>query len=137
MRIFFTLSTWKLASSQNTENILYYVKSRGNENSYVFNYVYDKLKKPRKASDHQWNKKLGRAERIRNEDGKILYFDVWENKADNYLNLNTIKIKINGEYFYLDIHDDREGSFIEVPALRGTEKENYVTQKPEAILQRN
>jgi len=46
---------------------------------------------------------------VRNNEGKIEYFDIAEQKADN---------------------------FIEVPALRGSEKIGYPTQKPEAIIER-
>lgn len=63
----------------------------------------------RKASKHVFNPVTKKAERVRNSDGKIEYFDIAEQKADN---------------------------LIEVPALRGSEKIGYPTQKPEAILER-
>ncbi|MCK4257129.1 site-specific DNA-methyltransferase [candidate division WOR-3 bacterium] len=91
---------------QNTENILWYAKHKG---SHIYNEVYEKLDKPRKASMHQWNEKMGKAERIRDKDGKIRYFLVYEEKADN---------------------------FIEVPAIRGDSKTGFQTQKHDMIFKR-
>ncbi|MFH0943201.1 MAG: DNA methyltransferase [Candidatus Beckwithbacteria bacterium] len=121
---------------QNTENIYYYVKERGDNNSYTFNYVYEKLDNSRKGSKHQWNEDLKKAERVRDENGKIIYFDIWENKADNLLNLKDIKLNLNGKSIILKIYDDNGSSFVEVPAIRGSEDTDYNTQKPEEILQR-
>jgi adenine specific DNA methylase Mod len=50
---------------------------------------------------------------------------VWENKVDNLYNEDSYQI-----------YDDTNGTFIEVPALRGTEKLGYATQKAEALLER-
>ena len=91
---------------QNTESILYYAKNKGH---HIYNEVFDKLDKARTASKHEWNEELGKAQRIRNESGKIEYFDVWENKVDN---------------------------FIEVSAIRGDDKTGYPTQKDDKILDR-
>ncbi len=91
---------------QNTENIYWYVK---NKKDCIYNEVYEKLDKPRTASKHIFNSKTGKASRVRDENGKIQYFEVWENKVDN---------------------------FIELPALRGNEKVDYPTQKPEKLLER-
>jgi len=91
---------------QNTENVYYYVK---NQKEAQYNEVYEKLDKPRIASKHVFDSKTGKASRVRDEDGKIKYFEVWENKVDN---------------------------FIEIPALRGDEKVGYPTQKCEKLLER-
>lgn len=91
---------------QNTENIFYYAK---NKQGAIYNEVYEKLEKPRIASKHVFDSKTGKASRVRDEEGKIKYFEVWENKVDN---------------------------FIEVAALRGDEKVGYPTQKPEGLLER-
>ena len=91
---------------QNTENIYYYVK---NQKKAPYAEVFESLEKPRIASKHTFDSKIGKASRVRDEDGKIKYFEVWENKVDN---------------------------FIEIPALRGNEKAGYPTQKPEALLER-
>lgn len=91
---------------QNTENIYYYVK---NKDEAIYNEVYEKLDVPRTASKHVFDSKTGKASRVRDENGKIQYFEVWENKVDN---------------------------FIEIAALRGDEKVGYPTQKPEALLER-
>jgi DNA modification methylase len=91
---------------QNTENIFYYVKNR--EQS-IYHEVFEKLDQPRTASKHVFDSKTGKASRVRDENGKIQYFEVWENKVDN---------------------------FIEVPALRGDEKLGYPTQKAEGLLER-
>ena len=91
---------------QNTENIYYYVKNKAQT---VYNEVYERLDTPRTASKHVFDSKTGKASRVRDENGKIQYFEVWENKVDN---------------------------FIEIPALRGDEKLDYPTQKPEKLLER-
>ncbi len=91
---------------QNTENVFYYVKNR--EKS-IYHEVFEKLDQPRTASKHVFDSKTGKASRVRDENGKIQYFEVWENKVDN---------------------------FIEVPALRGDEKIGYPTQKAEGLLER-
>lgn len=91
---------------QNTENIFYYVK---NKEKAVYNEVFEKLDTPRIASKHQFDSETGKASRVRDENGKIQYFEVWENKVDN---------------------------FIEIPALRGDEKIGYPTQKAEVLLER-
>lgn len=64
---------------------------------------------PRRASKHIFNSKTGKAERLRNANGEIDYFTISEQKADNYM---------------------------EVAALRGSEKIGYPTQKSEDILER-
>jgi site-specific DNA-methyltransferase (adenine-specific)/adenine-specific DNA-methyltransferase len=94
---------------QNTESIFYYAKSKGN---HIWNHVYEEIEDPekyRRASKHVWNAERGKAERLRDENGKIIYFEVKENKADN---------------------------FIELPALRGEKKVGYPTQKHEKLLER-
>jgi DNA modification methylase len=90
---------------QNTESILSYAKVRY---SHTWNAVIIPAE-PRRASKHVFNPITKKAERVRNAEGKIEYFDLAEQKADN---------------------------FIEVPALRGSEKIGYPTQKPKAILER-
>ncbi|MFQ5779223.1 MAG: DNA-methyltransferase [Nitrospiria bacterium] len=90
---------------QNTEPILSYAKVRY---QHIWNDVIIPAE-PRRASKHVFNSKTGKAERVRNKEGKIEYFTIAEQKADN---------------------------FMEVPALRGKEKIGYPTQKPESILER-
>jgi adenine-specific DNA-methyltransferase len=94
---------------QNTENILFYSKNKG---EHVWNETTEPIKDPNKyrtASKHVWNSDTGKADRLRNENGEIEYFEVTEYKPDN---------------------------FIEVPALRGDKKLGYPTQKHEEILDR-
>lgn len=91
---------------QNTENIFWYVK---NKEQCIYHEVFEKLDEPRTASKHVFDSKTGKASRVRDENGKIQYFEVWENKVDN---------------------------FIEIPALRGDEKVDYPTQKPEKLIER-
>jgi len=91
---------------QNTENIYYYVKD---QKKAKYNEVFERLDEPRTASKHTFDSKTGKASRVRDENGKIQYFEVWENKVDN---------------------------FIEIPALRGDEKVGYPTQKSEKFLER-
>ena len=90
---------------QNTEPLLSYTKIKY---KHTWNDVIIPAT-PRRASMHVFNPVTKKAERVRNSEGKIEYFDISEQKADN---------------------------FIEVPALRGSEKIGYPTQKPEAILER-
>lgn len=92
---------------QNTEGIYFYTKQA--ESEYIFNDVMYKLEEPRMASKHTFDSKTGKASRVRNADGKIEYFEIWENKADN---------------------------FLEVPALRGNNKIGYATEKHPLILER-
>jgi len=108
---------------QNTESIFFYVKNKGS--NYTWNEVFDKLDTPRIASKHQWNAETGKAERLRDDSGKIQYFEVWENKVDNLLNLQS-----------LHYCDDSTGTFVEIAAIRGDEKIGYPTQKSELILER-
>ncbi|HMS31977.1 MAG TPA: site-specific DNA-methyltransferase [Candidatus Saccharibacteria bacterium] len=91
---------------QNTESIFFYTKDKSKS---IYNEVYEKLDTPRTASKHVFDSKTGKASRVRDENGKIAYFEVWENKVDN---------------------------FIEIPALRGDEKVGYPTQKAEILLER-
>ncbi len=94
---------------QNTETVYYFAKNKG---SHIWNEVYEPIKDPSKyrtASKHVWNPETGKAERQRDEDGNIQYFEVNEYKADN---------------------------FIELPALRGDKKVGYPTQKHEDLLER-
>lgn len=91
---------------QNTENIFYFVK---NKEKALYNEVFEKLDEPRTASKHHFDSETGKASRVRDENGKIQYFEVWENKVDN---------------------------FIEIPALRGDQKVGYPTQKAEILLER-
>lgn len=63
----------------------------------------------RTASKHVWNAETGKAERLRDENGDIAYFEGTEYKPDN---------------------------FMEVPALRGDKKVGYPTQKHEELLER-
>lgn len=90
---------------QNTEPLLSYAKIRY---SHTWNDVIIPAA-PRRASKHVFNPLTKKAERVRNSEGKIEYFDIAEQKADN---------------------------FIEVAALRGSEKIGYPTQKPRDILER-
>lgn len=108
---------------QNTESIFFYVKNKNS--NYCWNEVFEKLDQPRIASKHTWNKETGKAERLRDENGEIQYFEVWENKVDNLLTLNEL-------YQY----NSDNGTFIEVAALRGDSKVGYPTQKSEIILER-
>jgi adenine specific DNA methylase Mod len=94
---------------QNTETVFYYAKDKGN---HIWNIVYEKIKNEdgyRTTSKHVWDPVTGKAQRLRDENGKIVYFEVTENKADN---------------------------FIELPALRGDKKFGYPTQKHEDLLER-
>jgi len=94
---------------QNTETVFYYAKNKG---THIWNIVYEKIKNEegfRTASKHVWDPVTGKAQRLRDENGKIVYFEVTENKADN---------------------------FIELPALRGDKKVGYPTQKHEDLLER-
>jgi DNA modification methylase len=94
---------------QNTETIYFYAKNKG---KHIWNEIYEPIKDPakyRKASKHQWNNETGKAERMRDSDGNIQYFEVTEYKPDN---------------------------FIELPALRGDQKVGYPTQKHEDLLER-
>src|SRR3989338_3098749 len=94
---------------QNTETVFYYAKNKG---EHIWNIVYEKIKNEdgfRTASKHVWDPITGKAKRLRDENGKIVYFEVTENKADN---------------------------FIELPALRGDKKVGYPTQKHEDLLER-
>lgn len=91
---------------QNTESIFWYVK---NKEQCIYHEVFEKLDEPRIASKHVFDSKTGKASCVRDENGKIQYFEVWENKVDN---------------------------FIEIPALRGDEKVDYPTQKPEKLIER-
>jgi len=109
---------------QNTESIFYYVKNKFLK-EFVYNEVFEKLDTPRIASKHIFDSITKKASRVRDEDGKIQYFEVWENKVDNLITIKDYRI-----------YDDAEGSFYEVPALRGSEKVGYATQKPEALLER-
>jgi len=109
---------------QNTEDIYYYVKDKFSK-EYTYNEVYTKLDKPRIASRHIFDPVTKKASRVRDENGNIQYFEVWENKVDNLYNEDSYQI-----------YDDTNGTFIEVPALRGTEKLGYATQKAEALLER-
>ena len=94
---------------QNTETVFYYAKNKG---EHIWNIVYEKIKNEdgfRTASKHVWDPITGKAQRLRDENGKIVYFEVTENKADN---------------------------FIELPALRGDKKVGYPTQKHADLLER-
>lgn len=94
---------------QNTETIFYFAKNKG---KHIWNEVYEPIKdtsKYRTASKHVWNPDTGKAERQRDENGNIEYFEVSEYKPDN---------------------------FIELPALRGDKKVGYPTQKHEDLLER-
>jgi len=87
---------------QNTETIFYYARRKGN---HIWNEVYEPIKDPsryRTASKHVWNVETGKADRLRDEEGNIQYFEVKEYKVDN---------------------------FIEIAALRGDKKVGYPTQK--------
>jgi len=90
---------------QNTETIVSYARTKY---SHIWNDVIIPAK-PRRASKHIFNPITKKAERVRNNEGKIEYFEIAEQKADN---------------------------FIELPALRGKEKTGFPTQKPEALLER-
>jgi len=94
---------------QNTETIYLYAKNKG---KHIWNEIFEPIKdssKYRKASKHEWNSETGKAQRLRDSEGNIQYFEVTEYKPDN---------------------------FIELPALRGDQKLGYPTQKPEALIDR-
>lgn len=94
---------------QNTETIFYAARKKG---SHIWNEILEPIKdatKYRTASKHEWNSETGKAERHRDEDGNIAYFEVTDYKPDN---------------------------FIELPALRGEKKIGYPTQKHEDLLVR-
>jgi DNA modification methylase len=90
---------------QNTEPILSYAK---NKYKNIWNDVIIPAT-PRKASKHVFNSVTKKAERVRNAEGKIEYFEIMEQKADN---------------------------FMEIAAIRGSEKIGYPTQKSIALLER-
>ncbi len=94
---------------QNTETVFYFCKNKG---EHIWNKMFEPIKDPSKyrtASKHVWNSKTRKAERLRDENGNIQYFEVTEHKPDN---------------------------FIELPALRGDKKIGYPTQKHEDLLTR-
>lgn len=94
---------------QNTETVFYFCKNKG---EHIWNEIFEPIKdlsKYRTASKHVWNSETGKAERLRDENGNIQYFEVTEHKPDN---------------------------FIELPALRGDKKIGYPTQKHEDLLAR-
>ena len=94
---------------QNTETVFYFAKLKG---KHIWNEVYESIKDPSKyrtASKHVWNAETGKAERLRDQDENIQYFEVTEYKADN---------------------------FIELPALRREKQLGYPTQKREDLLER-
>ena len=90
---------------QNTDTILYYVKEKG---KHIWNDVYEKCK-PYKNSKHKFNPITKKAERQRNESGRIEYFMVEERKCDNLIQIN---------------------------ALNSSEKVGYPTQKPKELISR-
>ena len=89
---------------QNTESILFYSKNKGKHKWNEIRVKYDCPSLYRKTSKHTFNKKTKKIERARVDDGKIKYFIEDAFKPDNV---------------------------ITVPALRGSEKVGYKTQKPE------
>ena len=90
---------------QNTDNIYYYAKNKG---KHIWNDVFVKCE-PYKASKHKFNPVTKKVERLRNENGKIDYFLVYEKKQDNLFQIN---------------------------ALNSAEKTNYNTQKPKALIEK-
>jgi len=90
---------------QNTDTIIYYVKEKG---KHIWNDVYEKCE-PYKNSKHKFNPITKKAERQRNENGKIEYFMVEERKCDNLIQIN---------------------------ALNSSEQVGYQTQKPKELIKR-
>ena len=90
---------------QNTDTILYYVKQKGN---HIWNDVFEKCE-PYKNSKHKFNSITKKAERARNEQGKIEYFMADERKCDNLIQIN---------------------------ALNSNEQLGYATQKPKELIRR-
>lgn len=90
---------------QNTDTILFYSKEKGN---HIWNDIFEKCE-PYKNSKHKFNPSTKKAERVRNEDGKIEYFMVEERKCDNLFQIN---------------------------ALNSNEKVGYDTQKPKELIKR-
>ena len=90
---------------QNTDTILYYVKEKG---KHIWNDVFEKCE-PYKNSKHKFNPTTKKAERVKNEQGKIEYFMVDKRKCDNLIQIN---------------------------ALNSNEKVGYPTQKPKELIKR-
>ena len=90
---------------QNTDNIYYYAKNKG---KHTWNDIFEKCE-PYKASKHKFNSVTKKAERLRNENGKIDYFFVDEIKQDNLFQIN---------------------------ALNSTENTKYDTQKPKELIEK-
>ena len=90
---------------QNTDNIYYYAKNKG---KHTWNDIFEKCE-PYKASKHKFNSVTKKAERLRNENGKIDYFFVDEIKQDNLFQIN---------------------------ALNSAENTKYATQKPKELIER-
>ncbi len=90
---------------QNTDTILYYVKEKGN---HIWNDVFEKCE-PYKNSKHKFNPITKKAERARNEQGKIEYFMTDKKKCDNLIQIN---------------------------ALNSSEQVGYATQKPKELISR-
>lgn len=90
---------------QNTDTILFYSKEKGN---HIWNDIFEKCE-PYKNSKHKFNPSTKKAERVRNEDGKIEYFMVEERKCDNLFQIN---------------------------ALNSNEKVGYDAQKPKELIKR-
>jgi len=90
---------------QNTDTIIYYAKEKG---KHIWNDVFEKCE-PYKNSKHKFNQKTKKAERLRNEQGKIEYFMIEERKCDNLMQIN---------------------------ALNSSENLGYATQKPKELIKR-
>jgi site-specific DNA-methyltransferase (adenine-specific) len=79
---------------QNTDNIYYYSKNKG---KHTWNDIFEKCE-PYKASKHKFNSETQKAERLRNENGKIDYFFVDEIKQDNLFQINALNSNENTKY---------------------------------------
>ena len=79
---------------QNTDNIYYYAKNKG---KHIWNDIFEKCE-PYKASKHKFNSVTKKAERLRNENGKIDYFFVDEIKQDNLFQINALNSAENTKY---------------------------------------
>ena len=79
---------------QNTDNIYYYAKNKG---GHIWNDIFVKCE-PYEASKHKFNPVTKKAERLRNENGKIDYFIVDKKKQDNLFQINALNSAENTKY---------------------------------------
>jgi len=91
----------------NSDRLLWYSKS----SKYVYNPQTEKLDKPKKLLKKGWDKKLGSIQNIKNEEGKVQYIFMEDQKVDDVWNI----------------------SYIGAPSR---ERTGFATQKPETLLKR-